>query len=46
LIVQQQEAIGSGNAEGREYLKEEIKNAINGFMVSGKFAGFTSRTLL
>jgi flagellar basal body-associated protein FliL len=31
-------------AEGREYLKEEIKNAINGFMVSGKVRGvyFTS----
>jgi flagellar FliL protein len=27
------------NAEGREYLKEEIKNAINGFMVSGKIRG-------
>jgi flagellar FliL protein len=27
------------NAEGREYLKEEIKNAINGFMVSGKVRG-------
>jgi flagellar basal body-associated protein FliL len=26
-------------AEGREYLKEEIKNAINGFMVSGKVRG-------
>jgi len=26
-------------AEGREYLKEEIKNAINGFMVSGKVNG-------
>jgi len=27
------------NAEGREYLKEEIKNAINGFMISGKVRG-------
>jgi flagellar FliL protein len=27
------------NADGREYLKEEIKNAINGFMVSGKIRG-------
>jgi flagellar basal body-associated protein FliL len=26
-------------AEGREYLKEEIKNAINGFMISGKIRG-------
>jgi flagellar FliL protein len=26
-------------AEGREYLKDEIKNAINGFMVSGKIRG-------
>ena len=26
-------------AEGREYLKEEIKNAINGFLVSGKLRG-------
>jgi flagellar FliL protein len=26
-------------AEGRDYLKEEIKNAINGFMVSGKVRG-------
>ena len=26
-------------AEGREYLKEEIKNAINGFMISGKVRG-------
>jgi flagellar FliL protein len=25
--------------EGRDYLKEEIKNAINGFMVSGKVKG-------
>lgn len=31
-------------AEGREYLKEEIKNAINGFLVTGKVRGvyFTS----
>ncbi len=26
-------------AEGREYLKEEIRNAINGFMVTGKVKG-------
>ena len=26
-------------AEGRDYLKEEIKNAINGFLVSGKLRG-------
>jgi flagellar FliL protein len=26
-------------AEGRDYLKDEIKNAINGFMVSGKVRG-------
>jgi len=26
-------------AEGRDYLKDEIKNAINGFMVSGKIRG-------
>ena len=25
--------------DGREYLKEEIKNAINGFMVNGKVRG-------
>jgi len=27
------------NAEGRDYLKEEIRNAINGFMVTGKVKG-------
>jgi flagellar FliL protein len=27
------------NAEGRDYLKEEIKNALNGFMVNGKVQG-------
>ncbi len=26
-------------AEGRDYLKEEIKNALNGFMVTGKIRG-------
>ena len=26
-------------AEGRDYLKEEIRNAINGFMVTGKVKG-------
>jgi flagellar basal body-associated protein FliL len=26
-------------AEGRDYLKEEIRNAINGFMVAGKVKG-------
>lgn len=26
-------------AEGRDYLKEEIRNALNGFMVSGKVKG-------
>lgn len=26
-------------ADGREYLKEEIRNAINGFMVQGKIKG-------
>ena len=26
-------------SEGRDYLKEEIKNAVNGFMVSGKIRG-------
>ncbi len=34
-------------AEGREYLKEEIKNALNSFLVSGKVKGvfFTSFAL-
>jgi flagellar FliL protein len=34
-------------AEGRDYVKEEIRNAINGFMVSGKVKGvfFTSFNL-
>lgn len=34
-------------AEGRDYLKEEIRNAINGFMVTGKVKGvfFTSFAL-
>ena len=27
------------SAEGRDYLKEEIRNAINGFLVSGKVKG-------
>ncbi len=27
------------NAEGRDYLKEEIRNALNGFMVTGKVKG-------
>jgi flagellar protein FliL len=27
------------NAEGREYLKDEIKNALNGFLVTGKVKG-------
>jgi len=27
------------NAEGKDYLKEEIRNAINGFMVTGKVKG-------
>lgn len=32
------------NAEGRDYLKEEIRNALNGFLVNGKITGvfFTS----
>ena len=27
------------NAEGRDYLKEEIRNALNGFLVNGKIKG-------
>jgi flagellar protein FliL len=27
------------NAEGREYLKDEIRNALNGFLISGKVKG-------
>ena len=35
------------NAEGRDYLKEEIRNAINGFLVNGKIKGvfFTNFTV-
>ncbi|MBC7690445.1 MAG: flagellar basal body-associated FliL family protein [Methylotenera sp.] len=28
-----------GTTEGREFIKEEIKNALNGFMISGKVKG-------
>jgi flagellar basal body-associated protein FliL len=38
-LVNSKRSSDLATAEGRDYLKEEIKNALNGFMVTGKVKG-------